>query len=123
MKRLVTDSTVSDALQRGSVVWVNLNPTRGREQAGIRPAVVIASAGYLDNVPELVIVVPVTSRDRGWPHHVRLTGSKLTLDRTSFAMTEQPRTIARSRIAGEAGVASATCMSEIDQWLRDFTDL
>jgi mRNA interferase MazF len=112
-------------LQRGSVVWVNLDPTRGREHAGTRPAVVVASAGYLANVPELVIVVPVTTRDRGWPHHVKLTGAGagVALDRTSFAMTEQPRTIARSRITGHAGVAGRPSMSEVDQWLRDFTDL
>lgn len=117
------DLTVPDPLQRGSVVWANFNPKQGREQAGIRPAVVIASVGYLDNVPELVIVVPITTRDRGWPHHVRLTGPALTLDRASFAMTEQPRTIARTRITGHAGLTDPTCMREIDQWLRDFTDL
>ena len=119
----MTGSTVPEPLRRGSAVWADFNPTRGREQAGIRPAVVIASAGYLRNVPELIIVVPVTTRDRGWLHHVRLTGSALTLDRASFAMTEQPRTIARSRITRDAGFVDPECMREIDQWLRDFTDL
>jgi mRNA interferase MazF len=114
---------MTDQLRRGSVVWVSPDPTRGREQAGTRPAVIVASAGYLANVPELVILVPVTTRDRGWPHHVKLTGAALTLDRTSFAMTEQPRTVARSRITGQAGTANGTSMDEIDQWLRDFTDL
>jgi mRNA interferase MazF len=105
------------------VVWVNLDPTRGREQAGTRPAVVIASDDYLANVGELIIVIPVTTRDRNWPHHVRLSGEQLALDRPSFAMTEQPRTIARARIAGSAGTVGPNPMAEIDQWLRDFTDL
>lgn len=112
-----------EALHRGVVVWVNLDPTRGREQAGTRPAVVIASDGYLANVPELVIVIPVTTRDRNWPHHIRLSGEQLALDRPSFAMTEQPRTIARARITGTAGMVGPNPMAEIDQWLRDFTDL
>ncbi len=116
-------SLVPDPLRRGAAVWVNLDPTRGREQAGIRPGVVIASDGYLASVPELVIVIPVSSRDRRWPHHVRLTGEQLTLDRPSFAMTEQPRTIARARISGYAGSVGSDAMAEIDQWLRDFTDL
>lgn len=102
---------------------MNLDPTRGREQAGTRPAVVIASDGYLVSVPELVIVIPVTTRDRGWPHHVRLSGEQLALDRPSFAMTEQPRTIARARITGHAGTIGPHTMAAIDQWLRDFTDL
>ena len=114
---------MAEALHRGAVVWVNLDPSRGREQAGTRPAVVIASDDYLANVPELVIVIPVTTRDRKWPHHVRLSGEQLTLERPSFAMTEQPRTIARARITGPAGMVGTTPMAEIDQWLRDFTDL
>lgn len=111
----------AEGLHRGAAVWVD--PTRGREQAGTRPAVVIASDGYLASVPDLVIVLPVTTRDRQWPHHVRLSGVPLTLDRVSFAMTEQPRTIARSRISGHAGTVGPDAMAEIDQWLRDFTDL
>jgi mRNA interferase MazF len=47
----------------------------------------------------------------------------MSLDRASFAMTEQPRTIARTRVTGHAGVAGPECMGEIDRWLRDFTDL
>jgi len=114
---------VSAPLRRGSIVWVDLSPTRGREQAGTRPAVVIASDGYLGNVPELVIVVPVTTTDRGWPHHVHIQGPDVDLPRPSFAMTEQPRTVARSRITGRAGTAGADTLAEVDQWLRDFTDL
>ncbi len=112
-----------ESLRRGSVVWVNLDPTRGSEQAGTRPAVVIASDDYLASVPDLVIVIPVTTRDRRWPHHVQLVGDHLYLDRPSYAMTEQPRTIARARITRAAATVSHGCMVEIDQWLRDFTDL
>lgn len=104
----------------GSVVWVELNPTRGREQAGRRPAVIVSTTGYLAAVPTLVIVVPVTTRDRGWPHHVRLTGESLRLDRDSFAMTEQPRTITTERIATDAGTITPQCLATIRQWLTDF---
>ncbi|MGI8721489.1 MAG: type II toxin-antitoxin system PemK/MazF family toxin [Geodermatophilaceae bacterium] len=114
---------MSVPLQRASILWVDLSPTQGREQAGVRPAVVNASDGYLSSVPELVIVIPITTTDRSWPHHVRLEGTLVELPRPSFAMTEQPRTVARSRIAGRAGIASSATMAQIDQWLRDFTAL
>ena len=71
----------------------------------------------------LVIVVPVTTTDRGWPHHVRLVGQRLGLRRTSFAMTEQPRTISRSRITRRAGRIDAATMDEITEWIKDFLDL
>jgi mRNA interferase MazF len=104
----------------GSVVWVNLDPTVGREQAGRRPAVIVASAGYLEAVTELAIVVPATTVERGWPQHVLLTGSTLTLPRPTFAMTEQPRTISRQRIASVAGNVDADCLASICRWLNDF---
>lgn len=113
-------SRVSESLRRGRIVWVQLDSARGHEQAGTRPAVVVASDGYLENVPELAVVVPLTSRDRGWPHHVRLAGIKLGVPRASFAMTEQPRTVSRSRIRRVGGSVAGDTMAEIDQWLRDF---
>ena len=106
----------------GSVVWVDLNPTVGREQAGRRPAVIVASSGYLDAVTELAIVVPATTTNRGWPQHVQLTGPALALARPTYAMTEQPRTISRQRIASVAGTVDNDCLASIRQWLNDFLD-
>jgi mRNA interferase MazF len=114
---------MTGALRRGAVVWVDLSPTRGREQHGQRPALVVASRGYLDSVPDLVIVVPVTSVDRGWPHHVAVTGDRTGLAKASFAMTEQSRTISRERIVRRAGVVDADTLMAVDEWLRDFVGL
>ena len=111
---------MTGALAPGSVVWVTLDPTVGREQAGRRPAVVVASLGYLEAVAELVIIVPATTSDRGWPQHVQLAGPALTLSRPTFAMTEQPRTISRQRIASAAGRVDSTCLASIRRWLDDF---
>jgi mRNA interferase MazF len=114
---------VTEPLRRGGVLWVDLNPTRGREQRGTRPALIVASDEYLAHVPELAVVLPVTSVDRGWPHHVRLRGPDLRLDKPSFAMTEQPRTISRARVTGQAGIADAMTMTDVDVWLTDFLGL
>lgn len=113
---------MTEPLARGAIVWVQLDPTRGREQAGTRPAVVLSSDAYLDAVPDLAIVVPVTTRDRGWPHHVPLAGRELSLPRTSFAMTEQPRTISRGRISGTAGRTDERTMNAITLWIKDFVE-
>lgn len=113
-------SVTTPKLQPGSVLWINMDPTIGREQAGQRPGVVVASSGYLDAVPELVIIVPVTTTDRSWPHHVILTGPTLGLPQRSYAMTEQPRTISRQRIINTAGEIDHTCMADIRRWINDF---
>jgi mRNA interferase MazF len=114
---------VTPSLRRGAVAWVDLDPTRGREQRGTRPALVVASDEYLASVRGLVIVVPITSVDRGWPHHVPVRGRRLGLTRPSFAMTEQPRTISIERAQRQTGLADDATMAEVDQWLADFIGL
>ena len=110
-------------LRRGDLVWADFSPTRGREQTGERPAVIVAANQYLESVPNLVIVLPITTVDRGWPQHVRLGGESVDLRKPSWALTEQPRAISRDRLTRSAGRIDADCLAEIDQWLRDFLDL
>jgi len=111
---------VIEQIEPGSVVWVSLDPAEGREQSGRRPAVVVASAGYLQAVTELAIIVPATTTRRDWPQHVELTGPALGLPRPTFAMTEQPRTVSRSRISAAAGKIDDPCLRVIRRWLNDF---
>ncbi|WP_238385069.1 type II toxin-antitoxin system PemK/MazF family toxin [Nesterenkonia muleiensis] len=110
-------------LRRGSVAWAELDPVRGREQAGRRPVLVVASDLYLEQADTLAIVLPATTNDRGWPNHVLLRGPQLDLRQPTFAMTEQPRTVTRDRFVGETGVVDSATMHEVDRWLRDFLAL
>lgn len=109
--------------RRGMVVWAELNPVRGREGDGRRPALVIAGDLYLEQADTLAIILPATTRDRGWPNHVRLRGPDLDLSRLAFAMAEQPRTVTRERLFDIAGTVDADAMREVDGWLRDFLSL
>ena len=109
----------SPELAPGAIHWAELNPRVGREQGGRRPALVVASRGFLEVVDALAIVVPVTSVDRGGPNHVALAG----LGRPSFAMTEQVCAVGRSRLHGALGVASPQELAEVRRWLADFLDL
>lgn len=114
---------MADDLRRGMVVWAELDPVRGREQAGRRPALVVASDLYLQQADTLAIIVPATTTDRGWPNHVPLRGPDLTLAQPTFAMTEQPRAITRERLFDIAGIVDTATMREVDVWLRDFLAL
>jgi mRNA interferase MazF len=106
----------------GDVVWADLGPARGREQDGRRPLVIVASDNYLEVVDTLVIGLPVTSRERGWPNHVPLTGPT-GLERPSFAMTEQILTVSRERIRAIAGRIDAESLGAVQVYLRDFLGL
>lgn len=109
-------------LAPGVVAWVTLEPVRGREQGGHRPVLVIASTGYLDAVTSLVIILPISTIDRGWPNHIAVDGPS-GLDRPSWIMSEQPRTLSRDRITGIAGHVSQQCFNATQVWLEDFLDL
>lgn len=103
-------------LQPGSVVWMD-EQAIGSEQVGRRPALVVSSRDHLEIVTNLVIVVPCTSRDRGWINHIRLTG-KTGLKQAMFAMTEQVRTIDRSRVLRVTGRVDDETLSTTMQWVH-----
>jgi mRNA interferase MazF len=109
-------------LALGIVAWASLEPVRDREQGGHRPVLIVSSTGYLDAVTTLVITLPITTTDRGWPSHIRVDGPS-GLDRPSWIMTEQPRTLSRDRITGIAGQVSPECLAQVRTWLADFLDL
>ena len=44
---------------------VDLDPTRGREQSGLRPALVLSVDKFNHGPAELVIMVPITKTKRG----------------------------------------------------------
>jgi mRNA interferase MazF len=58
----------------GDLIWTDFDPTRGREQAGRRPALVVSSAAFTENTG-LAIVCPITSRVRPFPTSVILPAS------------------------------------------------
>jgi mRNA interferase MazF len=51
---------------RSHLVWINFNPSIGREQQGRRPAIVLSPKSY-NQRSELAILVPITSKAKGYP--------------------------------------------------------
>jgi len=105
----------------GEVFWVDFGGGRGREQSGIRPAVVVSSAAFLESIDSLIHVVPVTTRDRGWPNHVEMRGAT-GLGSRSWAMTEQMRSASRERILRWTGSVDDDTFAAIRVYLRDALD-
>jgi mRNA interferase MazF len=61
--------------KRGDLVYVNLNPIKGHEQKGIRPAIVVSN-DIFNNYTKMVIVCPITSNEKDFPTHYKLEDSK-----------------------------------------------
>ncbi len=107
------------SVQPGEIWWASPDPAMGREQGGRRPVLVIANEAFLDAVTTLAITVPLTKRDRGWPNHVEVAGST-GLDVPYWAMTEQVRTISRSRLVRRSGVVAGETLEAVRRWVTDF---
>jgi mRNA interferase MazF len=50
-------------IKQGDIVWVDFDPTKGREQAGHRPALVISQTAY-NLKRNLLVVCPVTGNPK-----------------------------------------------------------
>lgn len=58
---------------RADIVWLDFNPTKGHEQAGKRPALVISPQQYT-RATGLAIVCPITTKKKGYPFEVEVGG-------------------------------------------------
>ena len=55
----------------GDFIWINLEPTRGREQRGRRPAIVLSRRAYNERAG-LCVACPITGRAKGYPFEVAI---------------------------------------------------
>ncbi len=101
----------------GRSCWCDLDPPVGREQGGRRPCVVISSTDFSDVIDDGDRVVPCTTRgprlDQSHPTDRADTG----LTPTTYAITEQPRTMSSRRVVGLAGHVDNECLAEIMRWV------
>lgn len=81
----------------GDIAWVELDPVRGTEQSGRRPALILTPQAYHQRSPR-ALVCPITSNVRPWafkiilPEGLKTTGAILvdqirTIDRTERLFT------------------------------------
>lgn len=55
----------------GDLIWTDFDPTKGREQAERRPALVVSSSVFTENTG-FAVVCPITSRVRPFPTSIVL---------------------------------------------------
>lgn len=97
---------------RGEVRWAELNPTRGHEQAGRRP-VVILSHNVFNNRSGTVIAMALTSQPQ--KAHFPLTYSlePKQLRKPSWVKISQIRTLSVDRIGRKLGTVEPEQLAEI----------
>ncbi len=107
-------------------VWlVDFGQPRGSEQGGVRPAVVVASPLHCRFPIEMSLVMPLTTRDRGLPHHVAITSPSSGLNQPSWARIEDITTISTARLTSKnaLGHLDDAEIGSVRHWLRRMIDL
>ena len=108
---------------RGEVWMVDLDPTQGHEQSGTRPALVVSHDTFNQGPAGLVIVVPVTSRDKSVRSHVRVQPSEGGLRMPSFIKCEDVRSVSVSRLTKRLGAVSQATLEAVAIRLRMLMNL
>lgn len=95
-----------------------LDPVRGHEQAGTRPILIVSDDLFNRGPAGLVIAVPVTSRLRPVPFHVRIVPPQGGLTVESAALCEAVRSISKERLLRRLGAVSVETLALVEDRLR-----
>ena len=103
---------------RGEIWLVGLDPTKGREQAGMRPALVISVDIFNHGAAELVVAIPITSKAKGIPLHIKVDPPEGGLSMTSYVKCEDVRSISTSRLVKKLGTVTPSTIDAVEDRLR-----
>lgn len=106
-------------LSRGDLCFVNLNPTKGHEESGKRACLIISMDEFNNGPAGLITVVPLTHTDRGIEWHVKVTRDDSTgIDKTSYILCDQIRTVSKDRIICGTGGVSQKIVKLVEERIR-----
>lgn len=103
---------------KGEIRWAELNPVRGKEQAGRRPVLVI-SQDVFNERSGTVIALALTSQPQraGFPLTLELQSKGLP--KHSWVKISQIRTLAVERIGQRLGKVSPEELAQVIEGLND----
>ena len=103
---------------RGEIRWADLNPVRGRKQAGLRP-VLILSHDIFNERSGTVIAVAITSQPQKAGFPLTLELKSVNLPKKSWIKISQIRTLSVERIGKVIGKASLEELNQLTEGLNE----
>jgi mRNA interferase MazF len=95
---------------RGDVIWIEMTPQAGHEQAGRRPALVLSPAAY-NGKTGLALLCPITSQIKGYPFEVGLPAEANV---TGVILSDQVRSLDwRGRNAAPQGRVATQVVEDV----------
>lgn len=106
-------------IKRGHIYWADLDPTRGSEQAGRRPVLVIQNDVGNEFSPT-TIIAPITSKvfPKQYPTNVSLPTGTGGLREDSTVLLSQIRTVDKRRLEKRVGDLPRSFLGKVDLAIR-----
>jgi len=111
-------------IKRGEIYFAQLNPVVGSEQGGVRPVLVVQNdIGNQYSPTTIVLAITSQINKAKLPTHVELKADLYGLERDSVILTEQIRTIDKTRLKQRIAVLNEETMQKVEQAMLISLDL
>ena len=105
--------------RRGEIWLADLNPTRGHEQAGSRPILIVSNDTFNRGPAGLVLALPLTRTNRNIPLHIAVDPPEGGLTSRSYILCDSLRSISIDRLGTTPwGVLTPNSMRQVEDILR-----
>ena len=106
-------------MRQGEIWYADFNPTKGSEQSGFRPLVII-SGNLLNEHLNVVITCPLTTKIKNYKGNVVLEPNKINqLKRASEILIFHIRSVTKERLVKKIGSISRTELNLLKKGLDD----
>lgn len=110
---------MTKTVKQGEIWYTNLNPTKGSEQAGHRP-VVILSGNVVNSYLTIVIAMPLTTKIKHYKGNIVLTPTeKNGLKEPSEVLIFHIRSISKERLNKKIGTVTTEELNELKKGLNE----
>ncbi len=99
---------------RGDIFEADFSPAVGHEQSGKRPALILSADEYNSSGSKTVVVIPMTSKDKGIRTHVFVAAKEHGISNLdSFIICDQIRSISQERLGKRLGSVAQPTLKQV----------
>jgi mRNA interferase MazF len=105
-------------IKRGEIYWVDWSPSRGSEQSGLRPALVVQNDVGNKFSPTTIVAALTTAIEKPYPFLVKVTAKESGLQKDSTVNLAVILTVDKTRLRNKCGELSEAKMLEVNEAIK-----
>ena len=105
-------------IKRGEIYWVDWSPSRGSEQSGLRPALVVQNDVGNKFSPTTIVAALTTAIEKPYPFLVKVTAKESGLPKDSTVNLAVILTVDKTRLMNKCGELSEAKMLEVNEAIK-----